>query len=212
MQRVGTFLEYSPVSYEAARTLLLRVCINGIALTLSLLLGSLSFFLSSADFFPNHLFKNSFRNTIKLSNSLDPDQARHLAGLIWVQTVCKRYQQTALAGKELRQFNVQWENVFWCITWINGVLLDSKAHWILNMRPKVCSRRHFSKLVSNEAWYLHVNHLQGNNGVLLDSKPHWTLRERSGSVVDCLTWDRRAAGSSLIGVTVLWSLSKTYLS
>ena len=33
-----------------------------------------------------------------------------------------------------------------------------------------------------------------------------------GSVVECLTRDRRAAGSSLTGVTALWSLSKTHLS
>ena len=37
-------------------------------------------------------------------------------------------------------------------------------------------------------------------------------RERSGSVVECLTRDRRAEGSSLTGVTALWSLSKTHLS
>ena len=37
-------------------------------------------------------------------------------------------------------------------------------------------------------------------------------RERSGSVVECLTLDRRAAGSSLTGVIALWSLSKTHLS
>ena len=37
-------------------------------------------------------------------------------------------------------------------------------------------------------------------------------REDSGSVVECLTRDRRAAGSSLTGVTALWSLSKTHLS
>ena len=36
--------------------------------------------------------------------------------------------------------------------------------------------------------------------------------DRSGSVVKCLTRDRRAAGSSLTGVTALWSLSKTHLS
>ena len=36
--------------------------------------------------------------------------------------------------------------------------------------------------------------------------------ERSGSVVECLTRDRRAAGSSLTGVAALWSLSKTHLS
>ena len=34
--------------------------------------------------------------------------------------------------------------------------------------------------------------------------------EHSGSVVECLTRDRRAVGSSLTGVTVLWSLSKTH--
>ena len=39
-----------------------------------------------------------------------------------------------------------------------------------------------------------------------------TNRERSGSVVECLTQDREAVGSSLTGVTALWSLSKTHLS
>ena len=37
-------------------------------------------------------------------------------------------------------------------------------------------------------------------------------RECSGSVVECLTRDRGAAGSSLTGVSALWSLSKTHLS
>ena len=37
-------------------------------------------------------------------------------------------------------------------------------------------------------------------------------RERSGSLVECLTRNRGAAGSSLIGATALWSLSKTHLS
>ena len=32
------------------------------------------------------------------------------------------------------------------------------------------------------------------------------------SVVECLTGDREAAGSSLTGVTALWSLCKTHLS
>ena len=36
--------------------------------------------------------------------------------------------------------------------------------------------------------------------------------ERSGSAVECLTRDRGAAGSNLIGFTALWSLSKTHLS
>ena len=37
-------------------------------------------------------------------------------------------------------------------------------------------------------------------------------RERSGSVVECLTRDRGAAGWSLTSITVLWSLSKTHPS
>ena len=37
-------------------------------------------------------------------------------------------------------------------------------------------------------------------------------RERSDSMVECLTGDQEAAGSSLTGVTALWSLSKTHLS
>ena len=37
-------------------------------------------------------------------------------------------------------------------------------------------------------------------------------RERSGSVVECLTRYGGATGSSLTGVTALWSLSKTHLS
>ena len=41
---------------------------------------------------------------------------------------------------------------------------------------------------------------------------HQCLWERSGSVVECLTRDRGAAGSSLTGITGLWSLSKTHLS
>ena len=45
-----------------------------------------------------------------------------------------------------------------------------------------------------------------------DVKPQDKQCERSGSVVECLTRDGRAAGSSITGVTVLWSLSKTHLS
>ena len=40
-------------------------------------------------------------NGALVSNSLDPDQAILLSVLIWVQTVCKIYQQMSLVGKEL---------------------------------------------------------------------------------------------------------------
>ena len=45
----------------------------------------------------------------------------------------------------------------------------------------------------------------------VQSNETMTIRERSGSVVECLTRDRRAPGSSLTGVAALWSLSKTHL-
>ena len=55
-------------------------------------------FFSPADFFK----KNSFRNTISVKQfgSRVPDQARHFVR-VWVQTVCKSYQQTTLVGNEL---------------------------------------------------------------------------------------------------------------
>ena len=40
------------------------------------------------------------------------------------------------------------------------------------------------------------------------SEPFHVEREPSGSVVECLTRGRGAAGSSLTSVTALWSLSK----
>ena len=44
---------------------------------------------------------------------------------------------------------------------------------------------------------------------LLETSCHGScIRERSGSVIECLTPDRGAAGLSLTGVTRLWSLSR----
>ena len=62
------------------------------------LVGNFSlFFLLFADFFSKSNFsKNSSRNIIKVSNSLDPDQDRWNFDLIWVQTVCKGNRQTTL--------------------------------------------------------------------------------------------------------------------
>ena len=58
-------------------------------------------FLLSADFFQNQLFlKNSFRNTIRVSNTLDLNQARHFVGPDPVPTLCKVYQQMTLVGNE----------------------------------------------------------------------------------------------------------------
>ena len=47
-----------------------------------------------ADFFQKDFFmKDSFTNTIRVSNSLDQIKPDKMSGLIWVQTVCKGYQQ-----------------------------------------------------------------------------------------------------------------------
>ena len=58
------------------------------------------FFLSSADFFQNHLFLiQEYHLTV--SNSLDPDQARHFVGpKLGPNSVCKGYEQMTLVGKE----------------------------------------------------------------------------------------------------------------
>ena len=55
--------------------------------------------LSPADYFAKSTFsKNSFRNTVRVSNSLDPDV---VSGLIWAQTVYIGYHKTTLVGKAL---------------------------------------------------------------------------------------------------------------
>ena len=63
------------------------------------LLGNFSCFklLLSADFFSISTFlKISFRNTIKVTNSLDPDQAQHFVGPDLDPNFFKGYQQTTL--------------------------------------------------------------------------------------------------------------------
>ena len=47
--------------------------------------------------------------------------------------------------------------------------------------------------------------------VPLDNCTCMFFRERSGSVVECLTQDRRAAGSSLTGVTALVLEQDTFI-
>ena len=53
---------------------------------------------------------------------------------------------------------------------------------------------------------------QSNQLASTITTPQNNYNERSGQVVECLTRDRKASGSSLTGVTALWSLSKTHLS
>ena len=73
-------------------------------------------------------------------------------------------------------------------------------------------------------YFNHYNRMPSQNAIMVSN--YWDPQEthsviahiqnmfleRSGSVVECFTRDREAAGSSLTGVTSLWSLSKTHLS
>ena len=49
--------------------------------------------------------KNSFRNTIRVSNGLDPDQDRHSVGPDQVQSVCKGYQQITIVAPSMIRVN-----------------------------------------------------------------------------------------------------------
>ena len=73
-------------------------------------------FLSYVDFsFRINFFKKSSRNTIRVSNSLDPDQARQNVGPDLGPTVCKSYQQmtkVATSGKELSIFSKLLQKTF----------------------------------------------------------------------------------------------------
>ena len=75
----------------------------------------------------------------------------------------------------------------------------SFIHWILHFRMRKLRLLCLSKLVKIV--------LHKNTRILTSH-----LRGRCGTVVECLTPPRGAAGSSLTGVTALWSLSKTHLS
>ena len=55
----------------------------------------------------------------------------------------------------------------------------------------------------------HIQNFQNHLMYFLKFNIYW---ERSGSVVECLTRDRGAAGLSLTGTTALRSLSETRLS
>ena len=52
----------------------------------------------------------------RVSNSLDPDQARYLSGLIWVQIACKGYQREKsgyyFLAKTLAKVNFIWLQLF----------------------------------------------------------------------------------------------------
>ena len=70
------------------------------------LMGNFSCFLSSADFFQNHLFRKILSG-IPSECQKDWIQIRPniLSSLICIQYVCKGYEQTKLAGNEINYMN-----------------------------------------------------------------------------------------------------------
>ena len=148
-------------------------------LTLCMLDNFSWFFQTSEDIFQQYFFsKYSFRNNIRVSDSLDSDPAWSRSKLF--AKIISRWQNSPLAGIEIDS---------------NNIIIMHKAYF-----P-----------VQNKASFQYISYSSCSSKfqilLLLTS-----FRERSGSVVECLTRDRRAAGSSLTSVTALWSLSKTHLS
>ena len=76
------------------------------------MLGNFSYFCSCLlTFFKIIFSKNSFRNTIRESSHLDPDQDLHFVGpnlLIWFQTVCKGYQLMTIATASKQRVKIQY--------------------------------------------------------------------------------------------------------
>ena len=87
------------------RSAITTACLHKPLTSISLLFApskKIDAFLPSADFFQNQVF---WKILSGISSECQTDwiQIRPdiLSGLIWVQTVCKSYQQTTLVGKEL---------------------------------------------------------------------------------------------------------------
>ena len=74
-----------------------------------------------------------------MSNSLDPDQARHLSGLIWVQTVCKVYLvnfHAFLLSAEFFQNQIFLKNSFRNIIRVSNSLDPDQAQCFVG--PDLC--------------------------------------------------------------------------
>ena len=74
----------------------------------------------------------------------------------------------------------------------------------------------FNEALANTQWRTRSDDaycgIWAGSALHMHHKKRKKKREHSGSVVECLSRDQRAAGSRLTGVTALWYLSKTHLS
>ena len=84
------------ITFVQSATINLRFALQLVDLTLCIL-GIFSCINLFADFFSKSSFSNnSFRNIIRVSNSLDPDQARYFVGPDLGPNCLQSYQQTVL--------------------------------------------------------------------------------------------------------------------
>ena len=73
-------------------------------------MGNFHAFLSSADFFSKSTFlKNSFRNTMRVSNSLGPDQTRHS---VWSDLVPNCLQKLSADDTSRQRVNIKFLSRF----------------------------------------------------------------------------------------------------
>ena len=153
------------------------ICPKGTKALIFACLVILHAFWSSVDFFFKLTFsKKSFRNTIRVSNSLDPDQA--WSGLIWVQTVCKGYQQTtkiSTSGKRVTYNCSRWDSKFFycfsekirlgisCESSASQILLGIWFSWNVNPYDSKVNISHESPAYLAECWFtgltFHLNHM-----------------------------------------------------
>ena len=142
------------------------------------------------------------------------EDCSYRSSLIWVHTVCHRGFLNIFAEEKSRRFllRLRVKNVK-TILWLRKMALFQLQHRFWNHFMcqgtlfKVCRSRLSKSIFRCLKFCIGLEKII----ILLNIRSN-SFMERSGSVVECLTRDRRAAGSSLTGVTALWSLSKTHLS
>ena len=107
-----------------------------------------------------NFFKKIFRNTMRVSDSLDPDQAQH-----FVQTVCRCYQQTtkvATSGERVKDL----------LFFFRNMLLARLRH-----RLRMSYSHHFLSIVHASVKYFK---LFMPSGLFYHNSLRWSISSRRG--------------------------------
>ena len=118
-----------------------------------------------------------------------------LSGLMWVQTVCKGYQQTTFSRQrvDLQHSMYFQSHQKQCRSWSDG-LARSLLIWIYSVFRKKDKSKFSRTIVKNIS------------SPIFQGKTWW-----GSAVVECLTQDRGAASSSLTCVTALCPWARTLI-